>query len=809
MATRAGRRRAAWLAASLLTTTLGIAVQTCSAHAQAPDTTRQELRSFDIPPLPLAEALIHFGRQAGLQVSADTALVQAVRSPGVRGMMTREQALAALLAETGLRYRINGGMVTLDRAAAGSGGDAVQLPTIQVEGAAMAGAGGRMPAYAGGQVATGGNLGILGNRGVMDTPFNTTAYTARTIADQQSRSVADVLRNDPSVRSTWADGSYSNQFFIRGFPLANADISVNGLYGLAPYQMAGTSWVERVELLRGPSALLGGMAPLGSIGGSVNLVSRRAEEEPITRLTLGYASDSQFGGQIDISRRYGTHGEFGMRFNGAYSNGRASVDGQSAELGQAALALDYRGDRVRLYGDLIYQRNQVDNPTRPIFARAGFQIPRAPNASSNLGQSWYYAEGDDILGIVRGEFDITDSLTAYATIGARRNSFIGLYNFSYLTNAAGAFDANNYYQPSYNDSVSGEAGLRARFTTGPVRHELVVSASALYSELGVVAPIVSTYRSNLYNPGRAPLPDLVGRASTAPRTSATTLTSIAVADSLYMLDDRIQLILGGRYQNVRQRGWNATTGAQTASYDESAVTPAVALLIRPWTNVSFYANYIEGLSQGPIAPAGAANVGEVFAPIRSRQYEVGVKLDFGRLTTTLSAFQIEQPSGLLNTATNRYAVDGEIRNRGLEFNVFGEVMDGLRVLGGIALMDGEQTRTAGGINDGRKAIGIPRTQINLGVEWDTPMIPGFTLTGRVIHTSSQYASADNAQSIPAWTRFDLGARYQFERDGGQPVTIRASVENLFDRSYWAAASSNFGLARGAPRTYLLSATFDF
>jgi iron complex outermembrane receptor protein len=83
-----------------------------------------------------------------------------------------------------------------------------------------------------------------------------------------------------------------------------------------------------------------------------------------------------------------------------------------------------------------------------------------------------------------------------------------------------------------------------------------------------------------------------------------------------------------------------------------------------------------------------------------------------------------------------------------------------------------------------------------------------TLTGRVIYTSSQYYDQANTQKLPDWTRFDLGARYTFERENGKPVTIRADVLNVAGKDYWAQAS-NYGLALGTPRTFLLSATFDF
>lgn len=764
--------------------------------------------SFNIPSQPLNRALRTFADQTGVQLAYQTSIASGATAPAVNGTMTSGQALSRLLSGSGLRFAFtNANTVTILAAASAQGGtvsaDGVTLNTITVEGDGL-------PApFAGGQVATGGRVGILGNRDLMDTPFNVTSYTAKTIQDQQAQSVADVTNNDPSVRSTWADGSYSNQFFVRGFPLANPDIAVNGLYGLVPYQMSGTSWVERVEVLKGPSALLNGMPPQGSVGGSINLVTKRAGNDPLNRVTLGYISNGQFGTKLDISRRFGAAKEFGVRFNGAYTNGDAPVDGQKNELGEAALALDYRGERVRLSADLGYQKNHADNPARPIYVRPGFQVPGAPDASKNLGQDWYFADAKDTWGIVRAEVDVTDNTTAYATVGARKNDFLGLYNFSYLKNASGDFDANNYYQPTYNESLTGETGVRTKFNTGAVRHELSVSGSGLYNELGAIAPIVSTYSSNIYNPGSAPYPNLAGRATTAPKTSAVTLTSFAVADSLFFFDDRVQVILGGRYQNVRQQGWNATTGVQTANYNESAVTPAVGLVLKLMQDVSLYANYIEGLSQGPTAPTAATNSGQVFAPLKSKQYEAGVKVERGGLGATLSLFQIEQPSGLLNTATNVYGVDGEVRNRGVELNVFGEIRPDLRILGGVVLMDGVQTSTANGTNDGKKAIGIPSVQVNLGTEWDTPFIRDLTLSGRIIYTSSQYVSADNTQSIPSWTRVDLGARYTIQRENGKPIVLRAAVDNVFDNDYWAAASASFGLARGLPRTYRLSAAFDF
>jgi iron complex outermembrane receptor protein len=232
-------------------------------------------------------------------------------------------------------------------------------------------------------------------------------------------------------------------------------------------------------------------------------------------------------------------------------------------------------------------------------------------------------------------------------------------------------------------------------------------------------------------------------------------------------------------------------------------------VVKPWQNVSLYGNYIEALQQGAVVGGTYANAGQVLAPYISKQYETGVKVDLGKFAATVAVFQITQPSATAPNATATLSVDGEQRNRGLELNLFGEVVEGVRLLGGVSVVDGTLTKTANGINNGKTATGVPELQVNLGGEWDTPFVPGLTVSGRVIYTSSQYLDNANTQSIPAWTRFDVGARYRLETRG-TPVTIRANVENVFDKDYWASSAyfQNW-LAAGAPRTFLLSTTFDF
>jgi iron complex outermembrane receptor protein len=136
---------------------------------------------------------------------------------------------------------------------------------------------------------------------------------------------------------------------------------------------------------------------------------------------------------------------------------------------------------------------------------------------------------------------------------------------------------------------------------------------------------------------------------------------------------------------------------------------------------------------------------------------------------------------------------------------------GLRVLGGLTLLDAGQRRTAGGLNEGKDAIGVPKTQLNLGGEWDIAALPGLSLNARAVYTARQYADAANTQQLSSWTRLDLGANY-LTRFNDRDVTLRARVDNAFDRNYWASAGGYPGagyLVLGAPRSFTVSATVDF
>lgn len=782
---------------------------------------RQALRpvklAFDIPPGDLGQALQLWARAAGLKILVSTDVVKNMQTTGVGGMITAEDALKQLLSGTRLDYRVTGrqSVTIYDSHAAlnAYAQAATALDTIHVESkreaepSPNAVMGNLPPAYAGGQVATGSQLGLLGGRNVMDTPFNQTSFTTRVIQDQQARKLDDVLANDPAVRPNAPRGYGFDFVSIRGFDVPSSAYGINGLYGIASnFSFGSLAAVERVELLKGPGTLLTGMPPAGGVGGNVNLVLKRAGDQPLTQLTNTYASKSQFGTHLDVGRRYGEHGEFGIRFNGAYRNGSTELDNQKQQLSTAALALDYRTERARLSVDLGYEKNDMDAMTRYVSFAAGLRaVPPAPDNRASFMPSWGYWNGEGRMGLVQGEVDITDNLTAYVQTGAVGGSAKYLYSDAVVSNLNGNFSGSPRLNSQERDQLAMQGGFRASVETGFIHHSINFNATRSFGETRIINTTGTAFTSNLYNPTPSPTPMLsVGDPF---KVSDVDLTSYGIADTMSIFDKRVQFTVGVRQQYVTSGSYNAT--GQTASYDASALSPGYAIVVKPLSNVSLYANYIEGLEAGATVGSTYANAGQILPPYQTKQYEAGVKVDWGRMTTTFSAFDITKPLQVVS-AGNILTQDGERRNRGIEVNAFGELTTGVRLLGGVMLLDPRQEKTQGGQYDGNRTFGVSNVQVNLGAEWDTPFIPGLTVTGRAIHNSGFYADAANTQNVPGWTRYDLGARYVLDAPwNNKPIVVRFAVENVLNKNYWQGANTDRYVFLGAPRTYLVSTTFNF
>ena len=651
-------------------------------------------------------------------------------------------------------------------------------------------------------------IGLLGKTELINAPFSMTTYGSRAVQNEMARTVTDLMINDASIRvPAAADGVYDN-FTIRGFQSTSASHSLGGLYGVLPIQRMGLEGMERIEIIKGPTMLLTGAGPFGYSGGATNFVPKRAND-PLTQVDAGISGRGQFALHADVARRFGPDDSTGLRVNAVYRDGPTATDDQSERFGLVTAALDWRGDGVRVSFDGGIQDYTIDRPTLGMTISPGIDVPTAPDAGANPFPSWTQAYAKDYYGVVRAEANLTPTVVAFGAVGARRGTSYVINAYTNIDDSAGNSTVYPSFEPyTATTQVSANAGVRGTLQTGSVSHRLAAMASAMRWHTGYTYTLDDySFSSNIYNPSNGNVPDSFFQSSHyAPRAANYVDSGVSVADEIGMLDDTLLLLVGARYQSFQVDQFDVFSGAQVSSYDRSKTSPSFGVTFKLQPLLSLYANYMVGLSPAPVAPLYAANPGEMFAPIETKQVEAGVKWGWDRGFATMALFQIEQPSGYLDS-NNVFVMAGEQRNRGVELNVTAEASPGVRVNASASWIDAVLTQTADGLQNGNTAPGVPRGGATLGGEWDLPMAERLTLLGRVIYSSNQYVDADNTQRIPSWTRLDLGVRWIFDVER-HPVTLRLNVLNVLDSAYWASAFNGM-LGLGTPRTVAFTASTTF
>jgi iron complex outermembrane receptor protein len=156
-----------------------------------------------------------------------------------------------------------------------------------------------------------------------------------------------------------------------------------------------------------------------------------------------------------------------------------------------------------------------------------------------------------------------------------------------------------------------------------------------------------------------------------------------------------------------------------------------------------------------------------------------------------------------------YQLNGEQRNRGVELNVFGEPVLGLRLNSSATWIDPDMTKTGDSDQNGKNAIGVPRFTAALGAEYDIKPVDGLTATALLNYTGSQYADLANNMKLDDYTTLDLGLRYRMKVNQNDMVW-RVGVDNVTNEKYWANVDdSGTYLSQGEPRTVKVSLSYDF
>jgi len=201
------------------------------------------------------------------------------------------------------------------------------------------------------------------------------------------------------------------------------------------------------------------------------------------------------------------------------------------------------------------------------------------------------------------------------------------------------------------------------------------------------------------------------------------------------------------------------------------------------------------LEEGGTAPAAAANALEVLPPAVSRQYEFGVKSEFGRgLILQVAGFQVDRPSAFTDPTDNRFKLAGQARYRGVEASLTGEVTRDLSIYASAQYLDAKTVRALNPLAANKRPENTPEWTASLYAEH---RFGPLALGGGAFYISNRAVNGLNQAFIPGYTLFNASVRYRFE-GAAKNIEVQANVENIADKSYYSATGANL-LGVGLPR----------
>jgi iron complex outermembrane receptor protein len=801
------------LQAGIALAALTVPALTVVAPAQAQ--VRPAETTFDIQAMPLNEALVRFSEVSGMDVIVDRDLVAGQRSAALRGSMSIDAALLQMLSGTGLSARVTADGAVIRRAAterltkASSAGSQKEVGDSQEESEIRL----RTVVVASGDKGDSVNLGGLGARSILDTPFSVSAVTSTEIADKVASTVDEILKGDSGVRTAG-----------NGVAAIIPEVAVRGLLldQLNSYKVDGLTFPNRsslpvehfsqVEVLKGLSGFMYGF---GTPGGIVNYISKRPTDEDTVTLGAGFVSDATFKGSADVNVGIGANDAIGLRGVGVVEKGDTYVD-QDGRIDRTSLsgsATFDLNDRITILADGLYNKRRLEGVIFAVYHSGGGSgglpttVPLlAPiDGRTNLAESGSYYETETKLATVGADFNIASDWKAnvsYRFAQADANWREGNAN---LTTAAGDYIFREFTSVQTHRYNQVQGFVIGQFDTGPLEHEVTFGAS--WQELEQFNDrtpgtfnLVGT--SNIYNPIQIP------GSFSDPRSHDTFLTLVIDQQALFASDTitlgDFSLIAGARLNKFEQTNLNAA-GATTATYEKTPLTPTVALRYKPMDWMTIYGSYVQSLEKGGQASVINANFGDIFGPLESEQFELGFKADRSAWSASMAAFRILRGAEYTNSS-NVFVQDGEARYQGIEASATLRPFDGFAVTAQGMHLDAELVR--GAVNVGKRIPGAAEWQGSLSFEYSPQAIEGLKLLAAVTHLGDSKLEANNLRTVPGFSTIDASARYTFGES--RPITVNFGVRNIADERYWTIRNSGTpAVQQGAPRTVVLGVSTTF
>lgn len=664
------------------------------------------------------------------------------------------------------------------------------------------------------------NLGLLGRQNAFTTPITVVNYDEKAFADKSPRNVVDVIaQTDASVMAFGGETNTLQGVYVRGLQLDARQFSVNGLAGLYSAYSSPTAGVGAAQLIKGASSATVGMDPEGAVGASVNIETKKAGNTPINQIGLGWFGDSRWQPSVDFGRRFGANQQFGARINAKMRQGDTPRDGYEEDSKEVALNLDYRGEKLRAAIDGSYAKRKTTGGRARVqdIQLFGFRLPEAPDGKINLAPHWQQQSTEDQSVMGTFEYDVADRVMVSGGLGHMESRYWGNFAGIEIQDGTGKYRNANYNtrqgrfvaqgaQPMDFRSRTTSANVKAvgEFETGAISHRWHAAFDHVKRsrdhDTGTRVANALMSNLNIYQPTFAPAPTF-SPTNTQGQNITHTAKSLALSDTLGLMDNKIRLTLGGRYQWLKQENFN-----NGKTFKEDRFSPMLLAAWVPSRDLVVYGNYMEDLEPGEIDD----DTGNMNTPRVSTQIEMGVRKNWGNWVSTANVFQITRP-GYYDGGDKQ----GRERNRGVELNAYANLLNqSLRPSFGLMYMkaDVQDFPTYTGKLITGTQVSSPRVIAKAGIEWDTPFARGLTLNAGVQYYGKSYQDTQKQYAFPSYTLVDVGAKYAWKLPKNQTVTLRGAVENVFNKNYWQVQRGRFDRSFavvGMPRTFWVKADYTF
>ncbi len=794
------------LRATLLSTAIALAALPFAAHAAQPVATQAASRTFNIPAGALGDALNQFARQAGITLASTPDQTQGKQSAGLQGSYSVEQGLHALLAGSGLQASSGDGSSFILQAAQDQ---AMTLPSTDIRGFTLGNALGSTDGYN----ATHSQIATKTSTPLLETSQSVSVVTRQQMDDQGAQTVAQTMRYTPGVLTNPYGATHRYDYVaMRGFNDGSVDnIYIDGLKSMGDSGTYSTMqidpyFLERVDILKGPSSVLYGRS---SPGGLVALTTKKPLYEDYHEIQATVGTQGQHGVGFDFSGPLDDEKHIAYRVTGLTHQADTQFDHNEEKRYAIAptLSIDFDEDT-----SLTLQAYLQHDP------EGGYHggLPADGLLTQHNGQriSEHFFEGEPGV----DHYSRDQQSFGYQFEHRFNDVFTARQNFRYLDSKVDLDQvyAYGWVSPSSNELNRYYSGaseklhsfiidnmLQADYYTGAAKHTTLLGVDYQRRKTVVDWTSGSLAAIDAFNP--------VYGNSAISYYSPTSYLRRLQQTGVYLQDlielDKWRISLGVRQDWVKTSDENriAETGrpeGTVISDQRSKLTTRAGVLYLFDNGIAPYISYSESFNPNSYSDAA----GNPLPPTDGTQWEAGLKYQppGSENLYTASVFRIDQE----NLATklpqeNFYRAIGAVRSQGVELEAHMQLTDNLKLLGSYTFTDLKYSKsmistlsTADNVieNKGNSPTQAPRQMASLWADYkfDSSVLDGLRVGAGVRYVGYSWADAENTTKVPAYTLYDASVGYDLGKIGLKGLDLRVNANNLTNEKYVATcASLNF------------------